>query len=156
MRASLLVVATLLVGCTTLFGDLGPPRDRSLSRVGALEGCWVGMYAGATMEECWSRPSGGAMFGHSRAVAAGLTVSFEHLRLEQRGDDTYYIAMPQGTNTTEFTLRPSGPDSLVFENASNDFPRRIFYFVSNRHLGVRLEGTEAGAARVVDYTLHRR
>jgi len=149
-------VFVLTSACVTLFGDLGPAPDPSMSAVAGLEGCWVGPFGGTTVEECWGRASSGTMFGHSRGVTSGRTVSFEYLRVERRGGDLVYVASPQGGPPTEFTRRPGDDGALVFENAAHDFPKRIVYFVSSANLGVRLEGVEEGAPKAVDFTLRRR
>ena len=59
-RPAMVVLACLLPSCA-LFGDLGPIRDKSMSDVAALEGCWVGLLGLATVEECWGRPASGTM-----------------------------------------------------------------------------------------------
>lgn len=153
-RPAMVVLACLLPSCA-LFGDLGPIRDKSMSDVAALEGCWVGLLGLATVEECWGRPASGTMLGHGRQVGGGKTRGIEYLRIERRAEATVLVAMPDGQQPTEFTRRPVAGDILVFENTAHDFPKRIVYFLSNTTLGVRLEGTEGGNPRVVEYLLHR-
>ena len=68
------------------------------------------------------------MLGMSRTVAGDRTVEFEYLRLEQRGEDIYYVAHPKARYPgTDFKLTRLTNNEAVFENPTHDFPKRIIY-----------------------------
>ena len=92
-----------------------------------LSGSWVLTNGDRTIEEQWMSPSGGMMIGMGRTLRGGKTMEFEFLRIEQRGDDFYYIAQPNGAPPTEFKLVKSSPTEVVFENLQHDFPQQISY-----------------------------
>jgi hypothetical protein len=92
-----------------------------------LAGDWVLTKGTRTIEEQWMRPSGGMMLGASRTVNGGKVNEFEFLRIEQRGDDLFYVAQPGGRPPTEFKLVNNTANEVVFENLQNDFPKQISY-----------------------------
>lgn len=68
------------------------------------------------------------MIGMGRTVAGGKTVEFEFLRIEQRGDDIFYVAHPNAQcPQTDFKLTRLTKEEVVFENPQHDFPKRVIY-----------------------------
>jgi uncharacterized protein DUF6265 len=102
-------------------------KPLSLNSLQWLSGSWKLEANGKLIEEHWTTPAGGSMIGMSRTVAKGQTVSFEFLRIEQRGDGLVYLAQPQGAPPTEFLLLQSTASEIVFVNPQHDFPQRIRY-----------------------------
>lgn len=99
----------------------------SIDNLSWLTGSWRLESGGKVIEEQWTAPAGGMMLGMSRTVVAGKTVSFEYLRIVQRGDDFVYIAQPEGNPPTEFRLAGGCTEECVFSNPQHDFPKRIRY-----------------------------
>ena len=110
-------IVTLLVA-----GGSGP-----LDRAAWLAGCWRLEAGGLVTDEQWSAPLGGVMLGTSRTVRDGRTVEYAYLRLETRGEDVVYVALPSRQAETEFALVPGPGRALAFENPEHDFPKRITY-----------------------------
>ena len=94
-----------------------------------ISGDWQSAAGGrAQFEEHWTLPAGDTMIGMGRTVAGGKTVEFEFLRIEQRGDDIYYVANPNGNcPQTDFKLTRLTPQEVIFENPTHDFPKRVMY-----------------------------
>jgi hypothetical protein len=81
-----------------------------------------------TSDEHWARPAGGVMIGMSRTVAGNKLVSFESLKIEQRGDAIFYVASVKGRcPATDFKLTRLNTQEAIFENPDHDFPKRIIY-----------------------------
>ena len=81
-----------------------------------------------TSDEHWARPAGGVMIGMSRTVAGEKLISFESLRVEQRGDAIFYVASVNGRcPATDFKLTHLKGQEVIFENPAHDFPKRIIY-----------------------------
>jgi hypothetical protein len=94
-----------------------------------LSGDWQSASGGRTqIEEHWTRPAGGTMIGMGRTVVGDKTAEFEFLRIEQRGNDLFYVANPNANcPQTDFKLtRLSGPE-VIFENPAHDYPKRVIY-----------------------------
>ena len=80
------------------------------------------------IEEHWTLPAGGTMIGMGRTVAGNKTVEFEFLRIEQRGDDIFYVANPNAhCPQTDFKLTDLSGQEVVFENPEHDYPKRVIY-----------------------------
>ncbi len=68
------------------------------------------------------------MIGMGRTVVGDKTAEFEFLRIEQRGDDIYYVANPNARcPQTDFKLTRLSGQEVVFENPAHDYPKRIMY-----------------------------
>ncbi|MGH9874583.1 MAG: DUF6265 family protein [Pyrinomonadaceae bacterium] len=94
-----------------------------------ISGDWQSAAGGrAQIEEHWTLPAGGTMIGMGRTVAGSKTVEFEFLRIEQRGDDIYYVANPNAScPQTDFKLTHLSGQEVVFENPQHDYPKRVIY-----------------------------
>lgn len=94
-----------------------------------IAGDWQSARGGrAQVEEHWTVPAGGSMIGMGRTVAGNKTVEFEFLRIEQRGDEIFYIANPNANcPQTDFKLTRLSEQEVVFENPAHDYPKRIIY-----------------------------
>lgn len=111
------------------------------------------------MEELWGPAGGGAMFGMARTVTDGKLKSFEFLRIVERDGGLVYIAQPGGGPPTEFVLTEIGATRALFENAVNDFPKRIVYerlpAGADGRDGLRTGISDTGGSRAYDVTYAR-
>ncbi len=117
-----------------------------------MAGAWEGTMGKASIEEHWTHPAGGTLFGVSRTVVAGQTVAFEFLRIETRADGIFYVAQPGGRPPTDFKLTRLEKQEAVFENPEHDFPQRIRYRKNaDGTLDARVEGQEKGKPAALDF-----
>jgi hypothetical protein len=103
------------------------PAKADLAALAWLPGAWVRRQDGASSEERWGPPGGGALLGTARTVVGGRMVMFEFLRIVERAGGLVYIAQPGGAAPTEFVLAAITPTRAVFENPQHDYPQRIVY-----------------------------
>lgn len=108
------------------------PAKAVIGDLSWLSGAWVGTRnSGATNEERWSPPLGGAMLAISRSVnTSGKMSAFEYLRIVEREGGLVYIAQPGGKTPTEFVLTELTKTRAVFDNPRHDYPKRIAYELS--------------------------
>ena len=126
----------------------------ALEALGWLRGCWLGSVNRREFREQWSPARGGMMVGFSHTVigprmqgtlrekmdAVGKpstdhsqdkTQDYEYLRLEQRPDGVYYVAVPSGKREVSFRLSDvkdeSSGKAFTFTNLVDEFPQRIIY-----------------------------
>ena len=101
----------------------------NISDLAWLSGDWQTVPGGrARIEEHWTVPAGGMMIGMGRTVVGDKTAEFEFLRIEQRGDDIYYVANPNARcPQTDFKLTRLAGQEVVFENPAHDYPKRVTY-----------------------------
>lgn len=138
----------------------GPARielranDPDLSTLSWISGSWISRSDGRSAEEHWTHADAGSMFGVSRTIAGGKTVSFEFLRIEKTSDGITYFAAPKGRSpATPFKAVQTEDHRVVFENLKHDFPQRIIYWrESDGPLRARIEGAEAGKQKGSEWT----
>ncbi len=108
------------------------PAKATIGDLAWLAGAWTGTRSsGASFEERWSPPKGGAMLATSRTVnASGKMSAFEFLRIVERDGGLIYIAQPGGAPPTEFVLTELSAKRAVFDNPRHDYPKRIVYELS--------------------------
>jgi len=117
-----------------------------------MAGSWEAPMGNILIEEHWTQPAGGTLFGVNRTIVAGKTVAFEFLRIETREDGIFYVAQPGGPPPTDFKLTRLGKQEVVFENPEHDFPQRIVYRKNaNGGLDARVEGQEKGKPAALDF-----
>jgi len=133
MKTRLLFTIVLALTTAVAAQTPRPPAKASIAQVAWIAGTWSGGAGGATFEERWTPPAGGAMLGMSRTVKDGSLAEFEYLRIVQKGDELLYIAHPGGRapgtefKMTSLTEGAAGYHRAVFENPDHDFPKRILY-----------------------------
>ena len=130
----------------------------SIADVAWVGGTWVSepaTAAGATTEERWTPPAGGALIGVARTTRGTTMSAYEFLCIAERDGSLVYNAMPNGrAPATEFVLTTLTRDSATFENPSHDYPKAIKY---TRRADGALETAISGAAnqRVVTVVLKK-
>ena len=100
-----------------------------ISELAWLSGDWQTAPGGrALIEEHWTVPAGGTMIGMGRTVVGDKTAEFEFLRIEQRGNDLFYVANPNANcPQTDFKLTRLTGQEVIFENPAHDYPKRVMY-----------------------------
>jgi hypothetical protein len=109
-----------------------------------MSGWWASESNGVRMEEVWTGAAGGVMLGVHRDVFPNGKVSFEFIRIEEKGGTLIYQAQPGGRPATSFPLKSESDSKIVFENPKHDFPQRILYWREGDKLCARVEGTMDG------------
>lgn len=141
---------------------LGPPSlaaqqaEGPAQRLGWLAGCWSDVSGDRITEEQWMRPRGGMLLGVSRTVAGGRTVAYEQVRVFERNGVLVFNASPSGQKDSEFVQVELTDSAVAFANPKHDFPQRVAYRLrSDGSLAARIEGTEGGERRAVDFPMRR-
>ena len=145
----------ILLGLITSYGTARPQGGTTKHRLAGLEwmsGGWQTTRGRAQIEEHWTKPSGGTMIGMGRTIVEERTAEYEYLRLEQRGEDIYYVASPKGRcPSTNFKLTRLSGEEVVFENPQHDFPKRITYRKTADGLLATVDGGEGTKAQSFNY-----
>lgn len=130
---------------------------RSVDSLAWLAGCWEYEGQEPGSGEHWMPPAGGVLLGVSRTVRAGRSTLHEFVRIATaEGGGLEYVAQPSGQAETHFRLTSLSANEVVFENPEHAFPQRITYrLVQNGRLHARIEGTQNGEARAVDFPMSR-
>jgi len=136
----LLLLAAAITSCTSPVAHDEKPvtlADPAWDLAQGLLGDWIDSTSSDTfvVHETWKVLDDSTLEGMGRVLAGADTVFIEALRLERRGDQVIYAALPGGEANgtfTPFTCDGASGDTLSFINPANDFPKRIRYA---RHAG---------------------
>ena len=120
-----------------------------------MAGCWRLEAGGRVIDEHWMAPAGGLMLGTGRTVSAGRAVDFEFMQIREEKGRLVFIAKPSGQPEAAFPAVKTGPREAIFENPSHDFPQRVMYRLDGESLIGRIEGTQNGKVRSVDFPMRR-
>ena len=121
-------VRVILLACGLAATPLAAQSASSpITRAGWLSGCWEMRVGDRYTMEMWMPPAGGTMMGASRTTRAGVVREYEQLRLHTSGDTLVYTALPSGQKMTDFKSTTVSETSLVFENPTHDFPKKVMY-----------------------------
>jgi hypothetical protein len=126
------------------------------SAVTWLAGCWRQESPERTVEEMWMAPRGDGLLGMSRTVAKGRIVDHEFLQIRVQDGRLVLIAKPSRQPEATFPAKSIGDREAIFENLAHDFPQRVIYrMLPDGNLAARIEGTENGQMRGIDFPMSR-
>ncbi|MGH7150397.1 MAG: DUF6265 family protein [Planctomycetota bacterium] len=152
MRRLLLASALPLLSAASPRAVHPSPAGFRVESLAWMAGAWREARGNGSSEEHWIAPAGGLMLGVNRQIAGGKAAFFEFLRIEQRGEEVYYVAQPKGRAGTDFKQVGGKENEALFENPEHDFPRRLLYRrEADDSLFARAEGEEGGKTRVLEY-----
>jgi hypothetical protein len=137
MRRSLIGLGLALLCAAS--GIAAEGTRASLDELAWMAGSWASKEGGRVSEEHWTGAAGGMMLGVHRDLEGGKA-AFEFLRIEERDGKVTYLASPQGSEPTPFTLIESAAQRAVFANPDHDFPQRILYWREGESLCAAVEG----------------
>jgi hypothetical protein len=147
-------IAMLIAGAIALDGTLSGPSSGRVTQLRWLSGCWEQREARSTVQEFWTTPDGGMLFGVGRTIArrerGDSAVSFEIMRIYERGGKIVFAAHPSGQQATEFTEQELTDSTVVFANPTHDFPQFVRYRRRSNELHARVDGKMDGQDRGFD------
>lgn len=146
-RFGAFVVLTACLTFTAHGFEQDQARRASISDFGWMSGCWKqDRGEGSYVYEQWSKPAG-LMVGLGRVHRDGRIVEYEFLRIEEKGEAIYFIAIPFAQQEAAFRLTSFEDGVAVFENPEHDFPQKISYSRTAGGMTARVEGTDGGSTR---------
>ena len=140
------LAAAATVSLATAAATAADTRPKSLDW---FAGHWCADRDGSFIEEEWLAPKGDLLIGLSRTVKGAKTASFEYLRIEWKDGVPSYVAQPQGAPPVPFKWVAGGKDWARFENAQNDFPKRVEYRKTPNGLYAEIAGPGEGGKELV-------
>jgi len=138
----------------------------ALDQFAWLRGCWAGKVERREFIESWLPARGGMMVGIGHTVlqekkkrgGEQKTSEFQYLRLEERADGVYYIAVESGTKETTFKFTSVGDEmgrkAYTFVNPVDTFPQKIVYMRgAEGWLYAQVAGKVGNAPKEVTYPM---
>jgi len=147
-----------------------PPAPASaaspLDQFAWLRGCWAGKVERREFIESWLPPRGGMMVGIGHTVlqerkkrgGEQKTSEFQYLRLEERADGVYYVAIESGTKERAFKFTSVGEQmgrkAYTFTSPVDEFPQKIVYLQgSEGWLYAQVAGKVGDSPKEVTYPM---
>jgi hypothetical protein len=146
----------IAIALTVLVARAAGAAEPDIAQLAWLEGCWASEGAEPGSGERWMR-AGEGLIGVGRTIRQGKTVESEQMEIGHLPDGRFaFVAHPSGQATATFLLLRISETEVVFENLEHDFPQRIAYARDGESkLRARIEGTQGGALRVIEFPLSR-
>ncbi len=154
----LIYILSVVFICVVFVFNIAAQDKTKLGELHWFSGCWETKDDAKKLlvSEQWMKPVGGMMLGVGRTVKNGKAVDFEFMRIEQKGNDVFFIAKPRANNDeTPFKLIKSIGSEAVFENPEHDFPQRVMYKRQGTKLTGRIEGSNNGKFLGIDFPMTR-
>ncbi|MEZ0314645.1 MAG: DUF6265 family protein [Myxococcota bacterium] len=115
-----------------------------------MAGYWLNCDGGRETSETWSDQHRDVVVGTSLAVSP-QELWWEHMRISVAEGRATFFAMPSDQKATEFKSIELGERRVVFENREHDFPQRVIYSRKGEQLIGRIEGSENGTAKAIEW-----
>jgi hypothetical protein len=149
-------LAVLACWCFLLPAFAVEPQGVSIAQMSWLAGCWESPRTDRRVVEQWMRPDGGSMLGMSRTVVGDKTKEYEFMQIRQEEGKLVFLAKPSGQAEDSFASIKLTDSEVIFENQAHDFPQRILYRLNaDGSISARIEGTQGGETRGIDFPLRR-
>lgn len=142
-------MTALFCGAILAAGAMSAASPRRVHQLRWLSGCWEQRDARSTVEEFWTTPNGGMLFGVGRTIvkrdAGDTTAGFEVMRIYERGGKLVFAATPSGQQLAEFTEQEVTDSTVVFASPTHDFPQFVRYRRrGSKELHARVDGKMDG------------
>ncbi|KYP15765.1 MAG: hypothetical protein A1D16_05345 [Flavihumibacter sp. CACIAM 22H1] len=120
-----------------------------------LEGRWQRLNKSTPEFEEWTRKTATLLEGRMYKVTGKDTLVSEEIRLRQTSHKILYQAkafnQPE-QDRIDFELTRHSPNSVVFENPTHDYPKRIVYeFIGRDSLHAWIDGGPADSSSRIDF-----
>lgn len=124
-----------------------------IEKLAFMAGCWTG----PGTFEMWMKPDGGAVLGAGRTIKDYKVVATEFFSVSETADTVILnVQLRLAEKTTPFRAKEITESSVTFENPEHDYPQRIIYRKqADGSLLGRIEGTQNGKPRAIDYPMKR-
>ncbi len=120
-----------------------------------MSGYWLSCERGEQTAENWFGAGTGTLLGTNLTRHAHNQYEYEMLRIGASNSGFSYFAQPYGNPPTEFALKESAGQRVVFENLTHDFPQRVMYWRTGNVLHARVEGRINGREEAQEWAMRR-
>ena len=155
MKKAILILVTILV-----FASCGKSKEVS-KIVGTdwLLGKWENKSDDGNLLETWKKANDSLFIGESYFIKGKDTLHSEKIKLEQKGENLFYTATIKGQDNDKPTIFKHNTEivkQLVFENPTNDYPKKIIYSqISKDLIIIQISGIQQGKSSSTKYSLKK-
>jgi phosphatidylserine/phosphatidylglycerophosphate/cardiolipin synthase-like enzyme len=155
MKKAVLILVILL-----LFASCG--KSKEISKIVGkdwLLGKWENKSDEGNLLEIWTKANDSIFIGESYFIKEKDTLHSEKIQLKQKGEDLFYISTIKGQNNDKpitFKHNIEIVKQLVFENPTNDYPKKIIYSqLSKDRMIIQISGIQQRKTSSTKYSLKK-
>lgn len=167
MKRLLLVLlpAMMLAACSDTITQTATDAEdldaQRINKLGWMLGEWEKAMPNGSFIEKWQKETDTSYIGEGTFTTNNGDVMFsEKLRLEQHGDELWYIPTVAEQNNGKPVLFKESKlvdNEVVFENPEHDFPQLIVYKrTSDSTLYARIEGMQGGQKAMEEFNFKKK
>jgi hypothetical protein len=135
-------------------------KDKSkITAADWLPGKWENRSTDGDLLETWTKINDSIYDGESYFIKGKDTLHSEHIQLVQKGENLEYVSTIKGQNHNKpviFKHNTTIKEQLIFENSSNDYPKKISYNpISTEDLIIEISGIDDEKPIFDTYTLKK-
>lgn len=147
----------IAVALAALVSRAASAAETDLAKLSWLEGCWASDGGEPGSGERWMSVAGKGLLGISNTIRQGRVVESERMEIGDLPDGRFaFVAHPSAQASATFLLLRISDTEVVFENLEHDSPQRIVYAKDGEaKLRARIEGTQDGVLRVIEFPMTR-
>ncbi|WP_297332935.1 DUF6265 family protein [Flavobacterium sp.] len=127
MKKSLLCISAFVLLISCKHDD----KYANIQKAVWLVGSWGNTSADETLTEIWQKLNDSVFAGQAFVInEENDTVFFEHIRIEERKGELFYIVTVPDQNEGQavpFKMTTINDSLIVFENPEHDYPQKIAY-----------------------------
>lgn len=133
--------------------------ENHLEDLNWLLGAWTNHTTSRSLNESWTKQSDTVFLGLGTFMDGEDTLSSEQIRLEQLGNQLFYVPVVSNQNQglpVRFEMKEKSDKHLLFENMNHDFPQHISYtLISADSMVAKISGNMDGKYHEQDFPFQR-
>ena len=149
-----LIVLFILFSC-----QKGKDKAKNVGQDWIL-GQWKNKSQEGILSESWKKVNDSVFDGESYFIKEKDTLHSEKMQLKQKDENLIYVSTIKGQNEDKpvtFAQNTEIENQLVFENPTNQYPRKIVYKLTGKNqITIQISGIQQGKPSVDNFVMKKK
>lgn len=150
----------LLLVVFTVFSCQNSKNKTKIIGADWILGAWENKSDEGTLLESWKKLNDSVFVGESYFINEKDTLHSEQMQLKQKGENLFYISNIKGQNSDKpvtFAQNTEIENQLVFENPTNQYPRKISYKPTGKdQITIQVSGIQQGKPSLDNFVMKKK
>ena len=150
----------LLIVVFTVFSCQNSKNKTKIIGADWILGTWENKSDEGTLLESWKKLNDSVFVGESYFINEKDTLHSEQMQLKQKGEKLFYISKIKGQNSDKPVTFPQNIEiekQLVFENPTNQYPRKISYKPTGKEkITIQVSGIQLGKPSLDNFVMKKK
>jgi Domain of unknown function (DUF6265) len=150
----------LLLVVFTVFSCQNSKNKTKIIGADWILGAWENKSDEGTLIESWKKLNDSVFVGESYFINEKDTLHSEQMQLKQKGENLFYISNIKGQNSDKpvtFAQNTEIENQLVFENPTNQHPRKISYKPTGKdQITIQVSGIQQRKSSLDTYEMKKK